>query len=111
MNDGSMFRRLIEYKNEEYCRQYPYFYIYTSEGIRKYEIFSVYKEKPDMAALVYEDKPEDRAKLVRNIADSSMYKISAPDNIVSGGGAIVSLVTCDVSNDSYRIIVNGKRTE
>lgn len=111
MNDGSMFRRLIEYKNAEYCKQYPYFYIYTPEGRRKYEIFSVYKEKPETAALVYEDKPDERVRLVRDIADRSMYKISAPDNIVSGGSAVVTLVTCDVSNDSYRIIVNGKRIE
>ncbi len=111
MNDGSMFRRLVEYKNAEYCRQYPFFYIYTPEGRRKYEIFSVYKDKPYAAALAYEDKAEERVGLVRSIADKSMHSISAPDNIISGGGAVVTLVTCDVSNDRYRIIVNGKRVE
>ncbi len=111
MNDGSMFRRLVEYKNADHCKRYPFFYIYTAEGRRKYEIFSVYKDKPDDAVLVYEDDASKRAQLVRDIADRSMYPISAPDNIVSGGGAVVSLVTCDVSNDRYRIIVNGKRIE
>ncbi len=111
MNDGSMFRRLVEYKDAEYCKRYPYFYIYTPDGRRKYEIFSVYKKSPVDAVLAYADIPEERPALVKKIEESSMYKISAPDNIVSGGGAVVTLITCDVSNDYYRIVVNGKRVE
>lgn len=111
MNDGSMFRRLVEYKDAEYCKQYPYFYIYTPEGRRKYEIFSVYKKSPEDSVLAYEDIPEERPALVKEAEESSMYKIFAPDNIVSGGGAFVTLVTCDVQNDYYRIVVNGKRVE
>ncbi len=111
MNDGSMFRRLVDYKDMEYCKQHPYFYIYADGIRRKYEIFSVYKRPPRDSVLVYEDRPEERPGLVKDIEKSSMYKISAPDNIISGGGAVVTLVTCDVSNDYYRIVVNGKRVE
>ncbi|MCR5744128.1 MAG: class B sortase [Lachnospiraceae bacterium] len=38
--DGSMFGALLNYKNEEYFREYPYVYIYMGGNIYVYEMFS-----------------------------------------------------------------------
>ena len=42
MKDGSMFRKLEEYKDEDFWKENPYFYIYTPDGREiTYKIYSV----------------------------------------------------------------------
>ena len=42
MKDGSMFRKLEEYKDKDFWKENPYFYIYTPDGKEiTYKIYSV----------------------------------------------------------------------
>lgn len=43
MNNGTMFNNLDYYFDENFFNNNPYIYIYTLEGIYKYEVFAVYE--------------------------------------------------------------------
>jgi len=43
MKNGSMFRILLDYQQEDFREEHPYVYILTDAGIYRYEIFSAYQ--------------------------------------------------------------------
>lgn len=111
MRNGTMFARLMSYKTPSYLSSMPYFYIYTPTEIRKYEIFSVYRDIPNNVLLAYTDQDENMVNLYENIKAKSDYEINVSDTFLEGSGAIATLITCDDRNDRYRVVVNGKRIE
>ncbi len=111
MRNGTMFARLMSYKTPSYITSMPYFYIYTPAERRKYEIFSVYKKLPADVHVAYTDDNVNVVDLYHEIRALSDYDIEVSDDIISGSGAIATLITCDDRNDSYRVVVNGKRIE
>lgn len=90
---GEMFSQLNEYASEEFCKQHPYFYIYTPDGKeRTYQIFAagVVKDTADNYKLAFSTESEylSYLELCKN---SSNYPVDVELNAQS---KIVSLSTC-----------------
>lgn len=106
MKNGSMFGQLRKYKNKEFGKEHPYFYIYTPDGKEAtYQVFavSVVKDTSESYKKWYNTEEEflDYIKYIRSIAG---YKT---DVEVGADSKIVSLSTCTNVSDDERLLVHG----
>ena len=105
-----MFSKLEEYAEESFCKEYPYFYIYTPDGkTRTYQVFSagVVKDTAENYNMTYATE-EDYVKYLEVCQESSNYKVDVELNAQS---KIVSLSTCTNVNDDERFLVQGVLVE
>lgn len=106
MKNGSMFARLLKYRNDSFYKEHPYFYIYTPDGkVRTYEIFSagVVKDTSDSYIMDYADDAAFQT-YIDYIKQQSAYPTSAE---VTTASKIVSLSTCTNVRDDERFLVHG----
>ena len=106
MKNGSMFGQLRKYKNVDYCKENPYFYIYTPDGKEvKYQIFSVciVEDTAESYQKVYAND-EDYVKYLKHIQSISRYDVGVEVNAQS---QIVSLSTCTNVTETQRLLVHG----
>lgn len=106
---GEMFSELLEYDSESFCKEHPYFYIYTPDGkVRTYTVFSagVVKDTSDNYKIDYASDAEYEEYL-KICQDSSNYKVDVELNAQS---QIVSLSTCTNVRDDERFLVQGVLT-
>lgn len=106
---GEMFSQLTEYESEEFCKEHPYFYIYTPDGkVRTYTIFSagVVKDTAENYEISYQTD-EDFENYINTCRESSNYTVDAEVNAQS---KIVSLSTCTNVQDDERFLVQGVLT-
>lgn len=106
MKNGSMFGQLRKYKNKDFGKEHPYFYIYTPDGKETtYQVFavSVVKDTSESYRKWYNTDEEflDYIKYIRSIAG---YK---RDVEVGVDSKIVSLSTCTNVSDDERLLVHG----
>ena len=103
---GEMFSELLEYENESFCNENPYFYIYTPDGkVRTYQVFSagVVKDTAENYDIEYASDEEFETYL--NLCkESSNYQVDVELNAQS---QIVSLSTCTNVRDDERFLVQG----
>lgn len=105
MKDWSMFRRLLQYTDSAYEKEYPCFYIYTKEGRLRYDIFAVcLTDGNDVITAIDNDDPQYKQKFVDLLKEKSIYNIDIQPSVQDN---IISLVTCDVRDDSRRLAVYG----
>ena len=107
---GEMFSQLKEYEKEAFCKEHPYFYIYTPDGkVRTYTVFSagVVKDTADNYNLSYatDEEFEEYIQLCR---DTSNYDV---DVEVNKDSQIVSLSTCTNVKEDERFLLQGVLTE
>lgn len=105
MNNGSMFAKLLKYKDVNYYKAHPYFYIYTPNGmINKYQIFatSVVKDTSDSYIKWYEDD-EAYQNYLSYIEQEADYVTGVE---VTAESKIVSLSTCTNVRDDERYLVH-----
>lgn len=105
MNNGSMFAKLLKYKDASYYQAHPYFYIYTPNGmVNKYQIFSagVVKDTSDSYIQTYPDD-ESYQKYIDYIEQQSAYATGVE---VTAASKIVSLSTCTNVRDDERFLVH-----
>lgn len=110
MKNGTMFARLMDYKDQSFYEANPYFYIYTPDGkASKYQIFSagVVLDVSDNYIRTYASDEEFLAYL--DLAKRS----SAYDTGVEVGveSKIISLSTCTNVTDEERFLVQGVKIE
>lgn len=103
---GEMFSQLNEYAGEEFCKEHPYFYIYTpNEGKLTYQVFAaaVVNDQSANYKLVYSTEQEfaDYLEMCKN---SSNYQTDAK---VDSGSKIVSLSTCTNVEEEDRFLLQG----
>ncbi|MBE6740484.1 MAG: class B sortase [Ruminococcaceae bacterium] len=105
MDNGSMFRTLLNYKKQSYYDKYPEIYIYTPNGNYRMIIFAAYETKHDdlVFGKVYSEKGVE--KLINHAISKSKIKTKVE---VSSKDKIVSLSTCAYSSKNARCIVMGK---
>lgn len=106
MKNGAMFGKLRKYKDSAFCRENPYFYIYTPDGTEhKYQVFaaSVVKDTSESYMKTYADITEFQA-YIDYIRSISIYKT---DVEVSEDAKIVSLSTCTNVQEDERLLVHG----
>ena len=103
---GEMFSQLTKYESEEFCRQHPYFYIYTPDHKRHtYKVFSaaIVKDTAENYQITFATESEyvDYLQMCR---ESSNYQTDAALDATS---KIVSLSTCTNINEDERFLVQG----
>ncbi|MBR2043294.1 MAG: class B sortase [Clostridia bacterium] len=105
MDNGSMFRTLLNYKKQSYYEKYPEMYIYTPNGRSKLLIFAAYETKGD--DMVYNGVLNENGfnKFVAYAISKSKIKTKVE---VGVGDKLVSLSTCAYSSKNARFIVVGK---
>lgn len=103
---GEMFSQLNAYADEAFCKQHPYFYIYTPDGTTKvYKVFSagVVNAAADNYNITYRTE-EDFLNYLQLCRDSSNYQVEVDLNESS---RIVSLSTCTNVNEDERFLLQG----
>ena len=105
-----MFSQLKNYRDEEYGKKYPYFYIYTPSGeVRTYTIFSagVVDARSDNYKIAYASD-EEYQEYLDLCLESSLYDFGVEVNTDS---QIVSLSTCTSVTENERFLVHGVLTQ
>ena len=106
MKNGSMFGQLRKYKNADYCKENPYFYIYTPDGKEiKYQVFAVCIVE-DTAQSYTKNFADDAAyeDYLKHIQSIARYDVDVELNAQS---QIVSLSTCTNVTETQRLLVHG----
>ncbi len=107
---GEMFSQLDEYADESFCKEHPYFYIYTPDGkVRTYQVFSaaVVSATGENYNITYPTEADYEAYL-ELCRETSNYAVDVELNAQS---KIVSLSTCTNVNDAERFLVQGVLVE
>lgn len=108
MKNGSMFGQLKKYGKKEYYKEHPFFYLYTEEGVWKYDIFSV--RVVDEASASYTinfGSDAEYQKYIDQAHRTSMYDTGVTVNV---SDTIVTLSTC-TGKETNRLIVQAVRGE
>lgn len=103
---GEMFSQLNEYASEEFCRQHPFFYIYTPDGtVHTYQVFSaaVVKDTAENYKMTFATE-EEYVNYLQLCKDTSGYQV---DVQLDAASKIVSLSTCTNVYDDERFLVQG----
>ncbi len=103
---GEMFSQLDSYKDAEFCRENPYFYVYTPDKkVRTYQVFSagVVKDTAKNYTLSF-GSDEEFLNYLDTCKASSNYAVNVDLNKDS---KIVTLSTCTNINEDERFIVQG----
>lgn len=103
---GEMFSQLNEYASEEFCKSYPYFYIYTPDGlVRTYQVFSaaVVKDVAENYEMTYATE-EEYLNYLQMCKNTSNYQV---DVNLDAASKIISLSTCTNVNDDERFLLQG----
>ena len=109
MRDRSMFAKLNEFQKEETFRANPEFYIYTPEGVKRYQIFSCYVASLDWDSFTYQfENQKAYKKWQTTVKKRSLYDtgiVPKPEQTT------VTLMTCTPAGDNYRFLVHGVLTD
>lgn len=103
---GEMFSQLSAYADAEFCRQHPYFYLYTPDGMTKvYQVFSagVVKATAENYNVDF-NTDEEFERYLEVCKNSSNYQVDVDLNT---GSRIVSLSTCTNVLEDERFLVQG----
>ena len=107
--DGSMFATLKRFQKQSFFEKYRYIYIFTTEGDRIYEVFSVYVTMPDSDTYTYGFGSEESfLSYIDKVKSQSLYdtgvSVEAQDNIIT-------LSTCTNRQADTRFVVQAKRIQ
>ncbi len=109
MKDKSMFARLNEFQEEETLRENPQFFIYTPEGVRRYEIYSCHIAKLGTESFLYRFGAEkDYAQWQTDVKEQSLYDTGVEPKSAQ---STVTLMTCTPAGSQYRFLVHGVLAE
>jgi sortase B len=109
MKDGTMFKSLHNYMDEEFFGTNRYIYIYTTETTFVYEIFAAVKFDDRNILMNYDmSNVADRTNFINDLYDNRDMSDVIDRNVsVTADSKIITLSTClDDSSDS-RWLVNG----
>ena len=104
MKDKTMFGKLNDYKDEEFYKENPYFYIYTPDTLREYKIFAVYNSDPQGPVYTINMNEEEIKEFAKECSERSMYPTGVD---VSNASQIVTLSSCEATDYNYRLVVQG----
>ncbi|MEG0109449.1 MAG: class B sortase, partial [Lachnospiraceae bacterium] len=106
MKNGTMFAKLLEYKQKEFYDQHPCFYIYTPNGkISKYQVCAaaVIKDDSQLYNRSY-DTTEIWTDYLNLMKQTSLYDTKTA---VEPNSQIISLSTCTNVADDERFLLQG----
>ncbi|MDP2814684.1 MAG: class B sortase [Erysipelotrichaceae bacterium] len=105
MRNDAMFGFLDRYKKSSYLPSKEIIEIRTLEGIRRYEIFSVYVAEATVSGMKVPANDQSMASMIKLYKGRSLYKIDIDMTDVT---QILTLVSCDYSIDDGRIIIHAR---
>lgn len=107
MRDGSMFKNLVSYNDEDFLLNHNIIEFHTIYEETKWEIFSVYSTETDFYYIETNFPTiNDYASFLKSIKDRSFFDI---DVDVSIDDQILTLSTCSYETDDSRFVVHAKR--
>ncbi|MCR4686899.1 MAG: class B sortase [Lachnospiraceae bacterium] len=105
MKDGSMFHTLHSYEKEDFFKENPYIYIFTSKGTIVYKIFAATQYSDKHILFEYDfEKKEDRQKFIDTVKDWDNAVVDE-DADVTADSKLITLSTCVSPSSSQRYIV------
>lgn len=110
MKDGSMFRHLQDYEDQEFWEANPCFYIYTPDGRRiTYRIFSVGQVEDTSDTYLTSFASEDDYRAFLDMTrQTALYDTGVE---VTTEDTIITLSTCTSASDNHRFVVRGVKEE
>lgn len=108
MKDGSMFKHLNKFREEEFFKSHPEVFVDTLHESADAEVFAVYYTTTDFDYIQTDfASAEDYGQLLTQIKEKSMYEA---DVNVDEDDRIVTLSTCDytLDPDEGRLVVHAK---
>lgn len=114
MNDGSMFADLHEYKEASFYKEHPYIYFDTLTEYHTYEILSVFLISSTVTntfqyhLMVDAENQGEFAEFINQCKSRSLYDTGV-DAVY--GDKLITLSTCEYSNDNGRLVVVAKRID
>lgn len=109
MKDGTMFKPLIGYEREDFCRAHPTIQFDTLFERGRYEVIAAFRTRPVSAGgfafhqSVTEENLMEYVKAVKRLA----FYDTAID--VKAQDALLTLVTCDYQAENGRLVVVARR--
>lgn len=106
MKNGTMFRTLHYYQNEEFFYNNPYIYIYTENGVLVYEIFAAYNAGDEHILNTYDLRTEEGFASYLDTVKEGAYLggYIRADVEVTAANHIITLSTCtDQSDERYLV--------
>ena len=110
MKDKTMFGKLNNYKDEEFYKENPYFYIYTPDYTYRYDIFSCYLARVDNEVDFYTQFASDEQfqEFLDSVKAQSAYDTGVE---VTPEDKVITLMTCNKAGYDYRFLVHAVQTE
>ena len=110
MKDKTMFGKLNNYKDEEFYKENPYFYIYTPDYTYRYDIFSCYLARVDNEVDFYTQFASDEQfqEFLDGVKAQSAYDTGVE---VTPEDKVITLMTCNKAGYDYRFLVHAVQTE
>ena len=110
MKDKTMFGKLNDYKDEEFYKENPYFYIYTPDYTYRYDIFSCYLARVDNEVDFYTQFASDEQfqEFLDGVKAQSAYDTGVE---VTPEDKVITLMTCNKAGYDYRFLVHAVQTE
>ena len=110
MANGTMFGNLVGYAQQSFLEEHPYVYVLTEDAIRRYEVYSAYRAETDSSVyrLSYPDDIVKEAAIEESVDASVLESQIRP----TAADHILTLSTCTGSGDySYRWVVRTVLTD
>ncbi|MBQ4451264.1 MAG: class B sortase [Clostridia bacterium] len=105
MKDGSMFRSLFSYREQDYYAAHPSMWLLTPEGDYRVDLFAGFVTKAgDWAYQIHFGNADDREDFLNRALENSEF---AADFVPGPEDRIVTLSTCDYSFNNARFVVLG----
>lgn len=117
MKDGSMFKDLLKYADEEYYNNHKYIEFVTNTSSSTYEIIEVFKSrifyKNEKNVFRYYqctnlNNEQDYNYYVNNCKELSLYDTGVNAEY---GEQIITLITCEYSSENGRMVVVAKKAK
>lgn len=106
-SNGKMFRTLHNFQNRNFFDEYPYFFIYTEEGVYIYEIFAAYRTSNEHQIATYPIATYngllEYVEYAKVRSTHTGYTRDIPED--EQLGRIVTLSTCVGDDPSERLLV------
>ena len=109
MQNGGMFGSLRRYRNENYLKEHPSFYIASDQGVLRYDIFAVHSAGTD--TIIYGLDMETDQQKKTFIRFATTYSLFDTDIEPTLEDKVVTLSTCGGTGPSTRWVVQGVLNE
>ncbi len=116
MRDEQMFNNLLKYKDKKYYQEHPTIKIFTDEQETEYKIVSVFNSKvfyeyeQNVFRYYQYNNFEDENKYNEYISNCKKIQLYDTGENVQYGEQLLTLITCEYSQENGRLIVIAKRS-